>query len=356
MATLTQAAYYARRTIKIGLIVLLSFIVLRTAFGMAKNVWQKLRPPPPPPPTTAFNKLPQIEFGEEPGHPELTFQLETISGGLPKLDTIGKVYFMPIQTSSLLALDRAKQKARSMGFVTQPEKIAEVVYRWQALETPTTLEMNINTGNFILRYPYQEDPTLLTEKNLPTNEQAASEARRFLQSNGYLEEDLASGQAEFTYLRLLNGSLTPAISLSEADFVRVNLFRATLDGLKILPPNPRDALVSFLFSGSRDRNKRILEIKYTYFPIEREISATYPLKSVNNAWQELQSGEGYLANLGENQEGKITVRTVYLAYFDSGQEQNFLQPIFVFEGDRNFFGYVPAVSPEWVEQSPPKND
>lgn len=350
MASLTQTAYYTRKAIQIGVIALVGFIVLKISFTTARNVWRKLHPPPPPPPTVAFGKLPKIKFPEQKESPQLTFKLETIEGGLPSLPTIGKVYFMPQGGPGLLALDRARQKARSMGFTASPEAISDILYRWQTAKEPTTtLEMNINTGNFHLRYSYEEDPTLLTEKKLPTNEQAASEARSFLQQNGYLSDDLAKGKAEFTYFRFISPNLVPAISLSEADFIWVNLFRADLDDLVILPPNPKDSLVSFLFSGNRERGKRIVEIKYTYSPVDRESFATYPLKSVNTAWQELQGGQGSIANLGENQEGKIVIRRVYLAYYDSSVEGNFLQPIYVFEGDRNFFGYVLAVDPKWMD-------
>jgi len=281
---------------------------------------------------------------------KLSFKLETIQGGLPKLPPVGKVYFMPKEGPNLLALERAGEKAQKMGFRSQPEKISQTIYRWTNQKIPpTTLEMDINTGNFHLRYPYETDQELLTGKNLPANQQAASEAKNFLSTNGLLTDDLATGSAEFDYLRFTPPSLTPAISLSEADFVRVNLFRANLDGLKILPPNPKESLISFLFSGSREFGKRIIEVNYNYFPIEKEIFATYPLKPINTAWQELQGGQGFIANFGQNEQGQITIRQIYLSYYDAKDPQNFLQPIYVFEGDRNFFAYVPAVDPKWTE-------
>lgn len=350
MATLTQTAYYTRKAINFGIIALIGFIVLKTALTTAGNIWRKFRPPPPPPPTVDFGKLPKIKFPEQGDLPELSFQLETIEGALPSFSTIGKVYFMPRRGPGLLALDRAKERARSMGFTSQPEAVSDIFYRWRTGTEPATiLEININTLNFHLRYAYEEDPTLLTDKNIPTNERAAAEAKSFLQHNNYLSDDLAEGSAEFAYFRFLTPNLVSAISLSEADFVRANLFRADLDDLKILPPNPVDSLVSFLFSGSRERWKRIVEVKYTYAPIDRETFATYPLKPVNTAWQEIQGREGFIANLGQNEGGRITIRAVYLAFYDSSEEQNFLQPVYVFEGDRNFFGYVPAIDPQWQE-------
>lgn len=266
------------------------------------------------------------------------------------MDTITKVYFMPKKEANLLALDRANQQVKKMGFSQRPELIDDNRYRWKTDNSPaTSLEMDINSGNFRLFYEYENDQELLNSKYLPTNEQAASEAKNFLTVNDLLAGDLANGTAEFDYLKANYPSLTPAVSLSEADFVRVNLFRTTLNNLKILPPNPKKSLVSFLFSGSREPGKRIIEINYTYWPIDSENFSTYPLKPLNYAWNQVQADEAYVANLGQNEDGKITIRQAYLAYYDSETPQNYLQPIYVFEGDKNFFAYVPAIDPQWSE-------
>lgn len=349
MATLTQTAINTRRALKFGIIAIVVLIILRTTWVIGKDIWKKIHPPPPPPPTVAFGKLPKLKFPEKET-PKLEYRLETIQGALPKLLDIGRVYFMPHQTPNLLALDRAKEKARQLGFISQPEKIEETIFRWTTSETPPTiLEMDINNGNFHFRYQHENDQELLVQKNLPTNEQSAQEAKSFLQTNGLLTDDLATGSAEFDYLKYIPPKLIPAISLSEADFVRVNFFRADINDLRILPPNPKVALVSFLFSGNRQRGRRIIEVNYTYFPIDQNTSATYPLKPISVAWQELQNNSGYIANLGQN-EKQIVIRKIYLAYYDSKETQNFLQLVYVFEGDRNFYGYVPAIATDWSEQ------
>ena len=353
MATLTETAYWTRKIIKFGAISLVALVVLRTTFKIGRNIWRQLHPPPPPPPTVSFGKLPKLVFPEENlplEKTKISFKLETIQGGLPKLTQVGKVYFMPQRGPNLLALDRANALAQKIGFRGQPEALSDTLYRWVSQTTPTTtLEMNINNLNFHLVYDYNQDQEVLTSKNLPNNQQAAQEAKNFLVSNGLLEEDLANGTAEFEYLRFGTPQPIPALSLSEADLVRVNLFRANLDDLKIFPPNPKKSLISFLFSGARTSGKRIVEINYTYFPIEKEIFGTYPLKPITQAWNELQSSQGYIANLGQNENGQITIRQVYLAFYDSSSPQHYLQPIYVFEGDKEFFGYVPAVDPKWTE-------
>lgn len=350
MATLTETAYYTRRTIKYGAMALIGIILLKNIFSFAIAYWRKLRPPPPPPPTVAFGKLPKIQFPESRFKEEkLVYRLETVTGGTPNLGDRAKVYFMPIEKPSLLALDRAKTQARKMGFPGPEGKISETIYQWQKEEPLlTTLEMDVINYNFTIRKKWQEDQSLLEEKRLPIEELAVIEAKNFLQTNGLLGEELKTGRAGVSFLRFVPPSLVSAISPSEADFVRVNLFRSNLDNLSLLPSNPKEALVSLLLSGSSNREKRILEVNYTHFPIAKETFATYPLKTSAQAWQELQTGQGFIANL-KTGEKQVTIRKIYLAYFEDSLPQNYLQPIYVFEGDNDFVAYISAISPEWTE-------
>ncbi|MGB9911362.1 MAG: hypothetical protein ACPLKP_02025 [Microgenomates group bacterium] len=349
MATLTETAYITRRSIKIGIIAIFLFIIGKIIFNLGTKIWRQLHPPPPPPPTVSFGKLPKIEFPSSSSDLNLSFKLETIEGGLPNLPTVAKVYFITPIRPNLLALERANQLAKKLGFRSQPQPINEKIYRWQGEKTATTLEIDINTLNFHLYYDYQNDPQIINEKNLPNQQQAAQEVKSFLANAELLPQDLASGTAEFRYFRWQPPNLVPALSLSEADFIQVNLFRADIEGVKVFPPNLDKPLIYFLFSGSRSPDKRIVEIKYIYYPIQTEIFGTYPLKPLSQAWTELQNKKGFIARLGENQDGQITIRKIYLGYYDSETPQNYLQPIYVFEGDRNFLAYVSAIDPQWTE-------
>lgn len=347
MANLTITAYWTRKGIKYGAIALVCFLIFRAIWQAGTAYWLKIHPPPPLPPTVGFGKLPPLKFPEKKDLPSLSYKLETIEGTASKLETIGKVYFIPKKVASLLALDRTKETARKLGFRNEPTPISEKIYQFTA--PATTLTIDIITGNFKLSYDWKNDQTIFVEKKLPNETQAVSELKNFLRTAGLLADDLASGETKVSFWRYVTPDLVSAISLSEADFVKVNLFRQNLDDLKILPENPQQAQVWALFSGTREPNKRIVELNYTYSLVDKENFHTYPLKSANSAWQELQSEEGFVANLGENQEGKIVIRKIYLAYFESSEAQNFLQPIFVFEGDKGFFAYVSAVDPKWVE-------
>lgn len=353
MSTLSETAHYARKAIKYGAIAVVFLLVGKFAYGIFLIHWKAAHPPPLPPPEVKFGKIPKIKFPTSHlpagGQASLSYRLQTIEGIPPNLPTVSKVYFIPQPGPNLLAADRAKERARKIGFDQPPTQLSTTVYRWQGkTDPPTTLELDIISGNFTLSYPHQEDSSLLIN-NTPSKPQAISLAKNFLTNFESLPTDLKEDQAEVEYLKFEGGKLTPAIAFSETQFLRVNLFRERLDDLSILPPNPKQSLISFLISSSPDPNKKIVDIIYTYNQIERETFSSYPLKLSAQAWQELQANQGYIANLGRNEDGKVVIRRIYLAFFESAQPQRFLQPIFVFEGDNDFYAYVAAVDPTMTE-------
>jgi hypothetical protein len=349
MASLTETAHYTRKIIKIGAIALVCFFVFRFSLRLIGITWKKLNPPKPPAPTVAFGKLPPISFPENEKLPTLTFSLETIEGSLPQLDNLRKVYFIPKKIFSFLTEQEAIDKARSIGFTGEPEKLSETIYRWQREEKiPSFLTMDIVTQNFDFRYSYEKDQSLLQSGGLLTPEQALGNAITFMRKAGILLPDRAEEKTIFVYYRYSPPQLIKVSSLAETNFIKVNILRKEIDDLLLLPPHPDDANISFLVSKSN--TQRIIDSRYTYFPIDQEVWATYPLKDVTQAWNELKDGQGFIASLGDNPSGEIIIRQVSLAYYDPHTHQNYLQPIFVFKGDKGFSAYLPAVANEWIER------
>lgn len=350
MANLTETAYLTRKAVKYGIYFIIFLIALRIVVSVTTSVYRALNPPAPPPPDTYFGNLPAIKFPKKEGLPKIEYQLETVEGSLPQTASEGKVYFMPQKQAKLFSLEETKRIAGRMGFRGEPRKISATQLLFETGGTPnTTLVIDMVTNEFELNYDFVSDQEILSERKLPSDEQAVSEAKNFLSQAGLLTDGLREGTAKVTYFKLEAPNLIPAISLSEADFVRVNLSRKDLNDLKILPANPLGGNVSFLISGSRRQDKRIVKIEYFHQVVDEAVSGTYPLRSSNAAWQELMAGGGWIASLGDNEDGEVTIRKVHLAYFESNEVQEFLQPIIVFEGDNDFYAYVPAVDPKWIE-------
>ena len=351
MATLTQTAYYARKIIKFGSIGIVALLILRIGYVTFKKNWQVSHPTPPPAPTVAFGKLPKLDFPPRENLPPITLKLETISGSLPTLSEQAKVFFVPQPSKSLLVWDNTKAWAQRLGFSQSPQETGTYDYRFVADTLPkVTLDVNVITRNFILAYDWRGDLSVVSQNTSVSESQATAILKSFLQGAQALADDLANGSASVFYLKYADGNMTKALFSSEANFVKVNLFRQDVEGIKIYPPNPLEGNVSALISTAYPQFGGIINLKFIHPTISYENSATYPLKSANEAWSQLAAGKGFVANLGNNPSGKVTIRKAYLAYYDSESIQNFLQPIIVFEGDNDFFAYVPAITDIWVEQ------
>lgn len=349
MPTLTQTAYFSRKIIKYGAIAFVALIVLRFAYITIKRLIPP-KPKPLPPPSMAFGKLPKLVFPENTSLPKITYKLDTISGILPKLPEQAKVFFIPKPGSNLLAWDKTKDWAKTLGFNSEPEETSQFDYRFITNGSPkTTLEVNVNSRNFRFYYDWKNDLGSTVQQSPPTAEQSISIASGFLQKAQSLTEDIDLSNTKVVFLKNDSGNLIET-SFPEANFSRVNFFRKPIDDIKILPPNPKDANISLVVSFLTNSYQGVVETKYIYSPIYQENYATYPTKNADQAWAEIVSGKGYVANLGNNSEGNVVIRNAYLAYYDSEKSQNFLQPIIVFEGDRDFSAYIPAITENLISE------
>lgn len=340
----------ARKIVKYGLIGLTAYVLSVWIFKYLMVIWEQLNPPPPPPPTVAFGKLEPIELPDSVTDKQFTYKLETPQGTLPNFYPTVPVFALPPRKASLLALDNAKGLAKTLGFTNEPTPLEVDVYRFSK-EVPTllTLDINLINNTFALQYQWQNDEGILTQKGFVSEAEFTSLAKNTLKKIGLSSDDLASGRSQVTYLKAKANEFTLAFSLSEADFVRVDLFRADIEGIPVVCPKANTSNVSFIFSGSTDFNRQIILFEYNYFGVDYNSVATYPLKNVASAWEELQKGQAYIVNVKESETETITIRRVKLAFYDADFYQPFLQPVYVFEGDDDFLAYIPAISPEWIK-------
>jgi len=350
MANLTRSSYLTRQGMKIGIVVLVLILVLHSAIGIAKAYWRARHPLPPPAPTVAFGQLPKLDFGESKPRPQKEMVLETISDTLPTLPEQIKIYFIPAQESRFLALENTNRIAEQLGFAPSPEKVSNDLFRYKNEKQNTTLTINPLTKTFLYSYPYLKDQTL-TSFTLPLETTLVGNAFSFLGRLGQKIPDLKQKNAEITLFRIEDGKTTSAISISEAHLAQIDIFREPIEEeYPILPQNLEQANVSLVLSGDTGKNK-IVEARYTYFFVDLEKAATYPLKPLVQAWEELKEGKYHLAKFDKGIEAKtIPIRKIYLAYFDPHYPTNFLLPIYVFEGDYGFAGFVSATSIEWIAE------
>lgn len=350
MSHLGRVANATRKIIKYGGLGLISYIILSWVFKFGVILWRQFNPPPPPPPTVAFGKLKAIEFPVSVTDRQFSYQLETPEGSLPPLSDRSAVYALPPKKASLLALDQAKALAKSLGFTDEPAPLSPEIYRFsKQLPALLTLDIHLVNDTFILKYQWPADEGILRQNSFDSEQAMRTKAKQALAKLGLLRDDLETGETKITFLRASANAFIPAYSLSEADFVKVDLFRTEAEEVSIVTPSPNEGNVSLIFSGSNQLSKEMILFKYDYFPVDYNSLATYPLKPIESAWEELEQGLAFIAQAKETVGETIVIRRIELALYDSDHYQPYMQPVYVFIGDDDFIAYVPAILPEWIE-------
>jgi hypothetical protein len=359
----------------IGLVLLVVFTML---FRLGGFILKSLNPPAITPPNEALGDLPPLVFPESVVDNKFSYVLNTVSGTLP-VNFPDRLIVYPLKPGepSLLNLDQARAKARTLGFTDRqgavlPERsLGNGRYEWS---DPTginrRLVFDIVTFNFTFSSQYKQSLTTLGAKRLGDQQNAIKTVEDFLGTITLLPEDIDlektksinEGDSYNTYPKLfdiINGSLIPTASLSNAKVIRVDLFQKDIKydldtgvqdakplnlTLPIRYPQPPFSTMSFWIA-SGEIEPEIGEADFKHFQIDTETDtpATYPIITAEEAFEALKNGKAYIAAYhGIDQQ--ILIDKVYLAYYLGAEEQKYLMPIIVFEGQNGFFAYLSAVA------------
>lgn len=350
--SLTQAAYISRQVVKYSAVVLVLLIVSRTLFSAFVAYWKATHPEPPPPPTVGFGILPSIKFPERDATQlPSSYELETATGDFPEFTDRANVFLMYRAVASLLDDENAKKTAASFGFVFPPESIGTQRYRFSKSEPfDSIFEINVASLNFELDTDFLARPELITNTEVLDQSRGVSIVKSALESASLLPLDVATASGDALYLKALGDDLSPALSFSDADYLQVDLNRTPIDGqYQSFTADGQKGTIHAILSGAFNGLNSIVRMSYNYQKVDYSQAETYPLRSARSAWQLLQSGEGYVAQKGEFE--TAVIREVELGYYESEQEQDYFQPIYVFKGDGGFVGYVPAVDPKYYQSA-----
>ena len=350
MVTLTQAASYSKKVVIYAVFLTIFIILVVIALGLVRDYLKAQIPEPDIVTTNGFGKLPKLVFPQENNRPAI-LTLQTIQGGVPEASSVARIYKTISNPPGLLASSKAQQFARLQGFNPTPTTKTAIEHVFNdSLYPARILTYNLATGNFDLTYNLEQDNSpILTSKISADSSQILEEAITLLQSSGKFTPSLESGTQKIAYYKYLDNEYALVQNKLEANLVRVNFFTGPIDGMNIKTPNPDQSSVYVTFSGKDNRNQRIIQFHYLLFPVDVTSLQTYPIKAGNIAWEELVSGKGYVVNIGTGNQAQVFVRDTYFAFYDPGELHEYLQPIYVFIGDRGFEAYVQAIDPVWVE-------
>lgn len=352
MANLTEISIVTRKTLIFLIIAAVIFFILRFFVSFGIQYYRAQNQAPPPPPDVRFGKLPKPVFPKDAKNSRgLTFTLLNIEGKPPETTASGKVYYLPKKFPTFESGERAKNLAKKLGFMAEPEIQTTYYHYTDDTDRLHTLSIDSVYLNFQLKYDYVSNPQIFSGQTITSRDDTINQVKNFAQNQNLVDDTLLTGKITTDLLKydLPSQKLIEAQSLSETQAIRVNFFRNDMDELKLVTPEFRKSYNYVIFAPATNRNLRnILTMSYIFWPIANNEFATYPLISATAAFQTLGEGRATVIEPGNNEEN-IVIRNIYLSYYDNSEPQLYMQPIFVFEGDNNFVAYYPAISPDWLE-------
>jgi hypothetical protein len=345
--SLTQTAYTSRRLIKYGSVGIVAISILWSLSVLAYKAYLAAHPPYVAP-TVRYGILPRLVFPERNIPSNKDFSLELANDAMPEFSDQARVYVIYNPNTTFLALQEDIQTASDFEFEGEPIEIETGIYKFTNDKTNKTLVVNITTGDFTVTYPYAADQMLLVADKMPSKSEAILIASSFLGQGDKYTEDLENGEKEVTFWKIEGNGLKSVSSQSEANSARIDFYREKLDGKSVLSSNFGQASVSVLVSGSTVAAKKIIGVNFKDMSINKASYSTYPIKSNQEVIDSLNSGNYWIAK--DATSNHVIIRKIYLAYFEPINLTNYLQPIFVAEGDSNFVAYIPAVSSNYIKQ------
>lgn len=347
MTTLQQVTGFTRKFLAISAMLTIGFLILYFGFRIGFAIKEALYPTPPPPPSVGYGKLPPIAFPTTPPT-HITYTLNTVSGTIPTFGDRARVHKIAKVQPNLLALQNATAKVAVDGFTSSPQPVSDSQYAWTNTDNlAKTLTLNIQTYDFAISSNYATDADVLAANNLPDQNQAITLATTFLTNLGAYPSDIDDNKTKVSLFAVANSTLIPATSISTAQIVRVDYFQKDVDKLPIYYSQASYSSMNMFFASSDTSNPQIVLANFTHKKIDSR-SETYPIKTPQEAYKDLQNDKGYIASIANGLQ-QVTIRNITLGYFVSDADQEYLMPVFVFQGDNNFLAYVSAIKDNWLE-------
>ena len=333
--TLTETAALTKKSF----VILFILIFLATAAFIGYKIWYANYlanlPKVEEKPNLAFGTLPSLDLPPSVvSSSNYSYTIDTPTGKLPEFDKLIKVYFMPKAAATLLSGDRSIALANKLGVNEPPQILSEISYKF-ATSSGQILDVSLDTGNF----KFTKDATMSANlAKLDDETKLSSGFKNLLSEIGVLNEELVAGPNKITYYKFFVDRLIPT-TVTDAEVAQIALWPGEIDQKPIVTGNLTGSLVYGLFDKTANV-KNLLKLDFTFWPVDQTSFATYPLKTAEQAFSELQNGGGTV--IQESATPAVSITDLNLGYFESEKYTPYLQPVYIFTGP-SFTAYLPAI-------------
>ncbi|MBI4226420.1 hypothetical protein HY612_04895 [Candidatus Roizmanbacteria bacterium] len=346
--TLTELSSYSR---KFAPLALLFFIVLLIFYYLVKVLILTITPPKQI--TTyvnpTFGKIKKPLIKDVPPSSNLNFTIDTIEGKPITATDSAKVFFLPSAPTRFGYREKIYLIAKTLGFDTQSVKHAlegkEAVFK----DDKQSLRIDITNFNFTYEYNFENDPQIFQDTVLPRKRESEDKAINLLKVVRYPEE-LAQGKTntifisydpEAKQMRLLETN-------ENANMVEVDFYRPDQDQYPIVSAkyfNSQNYVMMVFY----ESDFKIIKAQIKFYEKSNTQVGIYPIKTGDAAWETLKTGKGWVIQNTQDKQN-IVIKKMFLGYLDPDIYQEYLQPVYVFLGENDFVGYVPAIRDDYFSE------
>ncbi len=347
--TLTELSYYSRKSLPFVIVFFLLLLIFFYAIELLFMYLFSLNPK-----TVYTNpifgkiQIPQIKNASSSAG--FNFTLDTIEGTPITASDTAKVYFLPPAATKFGYSEKIYLMAKTFGFNTEivKYKLNDVEATFEDLKQKLTVD--ITNFNFHYDYNFNRDTNLFTGAIIPSQDAIQNKAIDFLQTVGRYPDELSQGKTNITYMHYdtATNQFTNTDRPMDANVVEIDFFRPDIDGTAVVTPGFPSSQ-NYVVMVFHDGDYKVIRAQIKFFEKSNEQIGVYPLKTGNAAWKELQDGKGIVMAPADTSKN-VTIKTMFLGYFDPDIYQSYLQPVFVFVGENNFVAYVPAVANTYLTQ------
>lgn len=298
----------------------------------------------------AFNQIqrPSMTKQASPSS-QLDYVFDTVEGQPVTATLTAQVFKIPEISPNFSYLTKIYLIAKNMGFDINQIKHTKTGNEVEFSDNMQKLSIDITNYNFTYNYQFDQDPSLFSSGSaVLQGSDAEQKATDFLKLVDRYPEELAQGKTNLIYFFYdpQTKQMAQLENAENANLVEVDFFRPDIGDIPMVSSLYLNSQNYIVMKPNVDTTYKILRAQIRFFEKSDQQVGIYPLISADEAFTDLKAEKAMFINLPANT-NQITIKKMFLGYFDSDTYQPYLQPVYVFWGNDDFAAYVPAIKPEY---------
>lgn len=347
--TLTEVSYFSRKFAPFFILVVVVVFILFYSIKLI-FLYAELNQPKVIKPNPIFKEIKPVEITDATTSATFAYSIDTVDGEPVTATETAKVFFLPKNQSKFGYREKMYLMAKQAGIDTEAvkhrlENSINAVFE----EGKRRLVVDITNFNFKYEMDIVRSPELFVQNETPDKDSAQNRAIDFLKALDRYPDDLQKGRMNVIFFRYDKESSKTAIleDNTDANMVEVDFYRADIDQFPIVSPSYFNSK-NYVTMVVTNNEYQVVSAQVRLFEKSDGQVGLYPVIDGNTAYKSLQEGKGFIVSGAKIPGKEISIKHMFMGYYDPDIYQEYLQPVYVFLGDNNFVAYVVALTDKYL--------